>query len=90
MLCLLQATNEAWVAKFFQWVGFNLALAFGASLSLFLISPAASGSGIPGERRASPQLRQTAQHCCWAGSCSHAFWHSISTVVWESPDIMLC
>lgn len=35
--------------KFLQFVGFNLALACGASLSLFLISPAASGSGIPGE-----------------------------------------
>lgn len=45
---VLQATHEAWVSKFFQWVGFNLALAFAASLSLFIISPAASGSGIPG------------------------------------------
>jgi chloride channel 7 len=33
--------------KFLQFVGFNLALACGASVSLFLISPAASGSGIP-------------------------------------------
>lgn len=39
--------NEAWIPKFFQYTSFNLALAFGASLSLFLISPAASGSGIP-------------------------------------------
>ncbi|GBF95490.1 chloride channel CLC-c [Raphidocelis subcapitata] len=39
--------HSAWVPKFFQYMGFNLLLAFGSSLSLFLISPAASGSGIP-------------------------------------------
>lgn len=33
--------------KFFEFTGFNLLLAFMSSLSLFLISPAASGSGIP-------------------------------------------
>ena len=33
--------------KFFQYAGFNLALAFSSSMALFLISPAASGSGIP-------------------------------------------
>lgn len=43
----LQSQNEAWVGKFFQFLGFNLLLAFSASLSLFMISPAASGSGIP-------------------------------------------
>uniref|UniRef100_A0A383VTF4 Chloride channel protein n=1 Tax=Tetradesmus obliquus TaxID=3088 RepID=A0A383VTF4_TETOB len=39
--------HEAWIPKFFKFLGFNLLLAFGASLSLFLISPAAAGSGIP-------------------------------------------
>lgn len=34
-------------AKFFQYAGFNLLLAFGCSFTLYLISPAASGSGIP-------------------------------------------
>lgn len=43
----MQSLHEAWVPKFFQWLGFNLALAFAASAALFLISPAASGSGIP-------------------------------------------
>lgn len=33
--------------KFFQFTSFNALLAMSASLSLFLISPAASGSGIP-------------------------------------------
>jgi hypothetical protein len=35
------------VPKFFQFTSFNALLAMSASLSLFLISPAASGSGIP-------------------------------------------
>jgi chloride channel 7 len=43
----MQSLHEAWIPKFFQWLGFNLLLAFGCSISLFLISPAASGSGIP-------------------------------------------
>jgi hypothetical protein len=47
---VLQSLHEQWVPKFFQFVGFNLALAVAASLSLFLISPAAAGSGIPGAR----------------------------------------
>lgn len=42
-----QSLHEAWIPKFFKFLGFNLLLAFGASLSLFLISPAAAGSGIP-------------------------------------------
>lgn len=36
-----------WLAKFAEYSGFNLALAFAASASLFLVSPAAAGSGIP-------------------------------------------
>jgi chloride channel 7 len=43
----MQSLHEAWIPKFFKFLGFNLLLAFGASLSLFLISPAAAGSGIP-------------------------------------------
>jgi hypothetical protein len=44
---LLQQMEEDWVKKFFQFTGFNLLLAFLCCMSLFLISPAASGSGIP-------------------------------------------
>jgi hypothetical protein len=61
----LQSLHEAWVPKFFEFMGFNLLLAFLSSLSLFLISPAASGSGIPdvkvvvmGACHAAEQLRQ--------------------------------
>lgn len=43
----LQSIDEKWIPKFFQFTAFNLLLAFLASLSLFLISPAAAGSGIP-------------------------------------------
>lgn len=46
-VCLLQQMEEDWVKKFFQFTGFNLLLAFLCCMSLFLISPAASGSGIP-------------------------------------------
>lgn len=42
-----QSLHEEWVPKFFQYTGFNLLLAFSCTMSLFLISPAASGSGIP-------------------------------------------
>ncbi len=35
------------VADFFEYVAFNLSLAFLSSFSLWAISPAASGSGIP-------------------------------------------
>lgn len=46
-LLMLQSLHGAWIPKFFQYSGFNLLLAFGSSVSLFLISPAAAGSGIP-------------------------------------------
>jgi hypothetical protein len=42
-----QEKEEEWVKKYFQYTGFNLLLAFMCCMSLFLISPAASGSGIP-------------------------------------------
>jgi len=43
---IVQAGEHAhW--KFFEYAGFNLMLAFSCCMALFLISPAASGSGIP-------------------------------------------
>lgn len=59
----VQAMHEAWMPKFLQFVGFNLALACGASLSLFLISPAASGSGIPGQSCLDTRQRSSRQSC---------------------------
>ncbi|KAL6760232.1 voltage gated chloride channel-domain-containing protein [Haematococcus lacustris] len=39
--------DVSWKLKFLQYTGFNLLLAFLCSFSLYVISPAASGSGIP-------------------------------------------
>jgi H+/Cl- antiporter ClcA len=47
LAALAQEKEEQWVQKYFQYTGFNLLLAFMCCMSLFLISPAASGSGIP-------------------------------------------
>lgn len=44
---MLQLLHTNMFVKFLQYMSFNLLLAFGCSFTLYLISPAASGSGIP-------------------------------------------
>ena len=43
---MLKEMGEYWVKKFFHFTGFNLLLAFLCCISLLLMSPAASGSGM--------------------------------------------
>lgn len=44
---LLQLLNENEFVKFLQYTAFNLLLAWGCCFFMWIISPAASGSGIP-------------------------------------------
>jgi len=76
------------VPKFFQFMGFNLLLAFLCSLSLFLISPAASGSGIPDVKAylngaESPIFRWTASIVVWV-----LVLHS--AVKWSITGVLAC
>ncbi len=41
----VQLTAGSWWARFFEYILFNLTLAFLCSWTLYMISPAASGSG---------------------------------------------
>ena len=60
-----QSLHEAWVPKYFQYTGFNLLLAFSSTMALFLISPAASGSGIPDVKA----YLNGEGVCCCCGCC---------------------